>query len=207
MEVNIDVSHCVNVTSLEHVTANVSFSYHRRGDVKVTLISPSQTASEMISFRDNDASDKGTFSSHEDSKHEYPRLGIKFFPFMSVHKWGEAPLGRWTLRIETREPENREGRKSALKSDPGELTHFGLRLYGSYASEQQKHAVHKRQESMAFVPSAGELEWIYRRELSIRQSPNVIQKRDYQNLMNKRHATKENESLTLFSSFRRAFGF
>ena len=126
---------------------------------------------------------------------------------MSVHKWGESPLGRWTLRIETREPQNREARKSAQDSEPGALTHFGLRLYGSYSSNKEKNGLHKRQESVAFVPSTRELEWIYRRELSIRQSPNVIQKRDYQNLMNKRHTIKENENLSLFSSFRRAFGF
>ena len=62
IEVNIDVSKCENITSLEHVTANVSFSFHRRGDVKITLISPSQTSSEMISYRDNDASEKGIAS-------------------------------------------------------------------------------------------------------------------------------------------------
>ena len=62
VEVNIDVNRCDNVTSLEHVTANVSYTFHRRGDVKVTLISPSQTASELISFRENDASEKGSSS-------------------------------------------------------------------------------------------------------------------------------------------------
>lgn len=59
IEVTIDVDKCENVTILEHVTANVSFSFHRRGDVKITLISPSGTPSEMISYRDNDASEKG----------------------------------------------------------------------------------------------------------------------------------------------------
>jgi hypothetical protein len=61
VEVNIDVDKCENVTILEHVVANVSFSFHRRGDVKITLISPSGTPSEMISYRDNDASDKGIY--------------------------------------------------------------------------------------------------------------------------------------------------
>ena len=64
IEVTIDVDKCENVTILEHVTANVSFSFHRRGDVKITLISPSGTPSEMISYRDNDVSEKGiSFSS------------------------------------------------------------------------------------------------------------------------------------------------
>jgi hypothetical protein len=126
---------------------------------------------------------------------------------MSVHKWGESPIGRWTLRIETREPENRDSKKSAAKSDPGEFAYFGLRLYGSYSSEKDKTTVQKRQESHAFVPSTRELEWIYQRELSIRQTPNVMQKRDYQNLVNERQVRKANPEESLLSSFRRAFGF
>ena len=59
MEVTLNVDKCQNVTYLEHVVANVSFTFHRRGDVKITLISPSGTPSEMISYRDNDAADKG----------------------------------------------------------------------------------------------------------------------------------------------------
>lgn len=62
VEVTIDVDKCENITNLEHVTANVSFSFHRRGDVKISLISPSGTPSEMISYRDNDASEKGISS-------------------------------------------------------------------------------------------------------------------------------------------------
>ncbi|CAF4662662.1 unnamed protein product, partial [Rotaria magnacalcarata] len=57
------------------------------------------------------------------------------------------------------------------------------------------------------VPTQRELEWIYKRELSIRQSPNVMQKRDYQNVMNERQVSKENSEQSLFSSFRKTFGF
>lgn len=59
VEVNIDVTDCANITILEHVVANVSLNFHRRGDVKVILISPSHTSSEMLSYRDNDSTDKG----------------------------------------------------------------------------------------------------------------------------------------------------
>lgn len=68
VEIHIDVNRCENVTSLEHVTANVSYTFHRRGDVKITLISPSQTPSEMISYRDNDASDKGSYRKYLEQK-------------------------------------------------------------------------------------------------------------------------------------------
>lgn len=144
----------------------------------------------MISYRDNDASDKG----------------IKYFPFMSVHKWGENPIGRWTLRVETRKPQNRESKKSAMKNDPGELIYFGLRLYGSYTSKNDK-SFQKRQESNAFVPSKREIEWIYNKELSIRQSPNVMQKRDYQNIIKKRQQPKEDSNESFFSIFLKRFHF
>ncbi len=191
IEVNIDVDKCENITNLEHVTANVSFNFHRRGDVKITLISPSGTPSEMLSYRDNDSSEKG----------------IKYFPFMSVHKWGESPIGRWTLRIESRTPQTRESKRTAIENDSGKLNYFGLHLYGSYTSKNEKSNFQKRQELNAFTPTQQELEWIYKRELSIRQSPNVMQKRDYQNLIHERQGPNDKSDQSLFSTFRKRFGF
>ncbi len=43
------------------MVANISYSFHRRGDVKIILISPSGTRSEMLSYRDVDHSNKGTY--------------------------------------------------------------------------------------------------------------------------------------------------
>ncbi len=126
---------------------------------------------------------------------------------MSVHKWGETPIGRWTLRIETRTPQTRESRKTSIKNDLGELIYFGLRLYGSYTSNNGKNNFQKRQETNSFVPSESEIEWIYKRELSIRESPNVMQKRDYQNLINERQRRKDTSDQSLFSTFRKKFGF
>lgn len=182
---------CQNVTNLEHVIANVSFTFHRRGDVKILLISPSGTISEMISYRDNDVSKKG----------------IKHFPFMSVHKWGESPIGRWTLRIETRTPQNDLSKLSSMTGDTGELVYFGLRLYGSYSSNEDKNNIQKRHESNAFIPTQQELEWIYKRELSIRQSPNVMAKREHQNILHEKQSNKEDLDQSLLSKFRKKFGF
>jgi subtilisin-like proprotein convertase family protein len=61
VEVSIDVKSCKNVQSIERVVANISYSFHRRGDVKITIISPSETPSELLSFRDKDATNKGLF--------------------------------------------------------------------------------------------------------------------------------------------------
>ena len=126
---------------------------------------------------------------------------------MSVHKWGESPLGRWTLRIETREPQNRESKLSAQESGQGELSYFGLRLFGSNPPENHKISVQKRDENNAFVPTLKELQWIYERELSIRQTPNVMKKRDYKNLLNERENHKENQDRSMLSLFREKIGF
>ena len=63
IEVSIDITECENVIRLEHVVVNVSFSFHRRGDIKITLISPSGMPSEMLSFRDKDNSSTGIIAS------------------------------------------------------------------------------------------------------------------------------------------------
>lgn len=120
---------------------------------------------------------------------------------MSVHKWGESPIGRWTLRVETRKPHKETSVKSHMLDDIGELMHFGLRLFGSYSSNDVKNNIQKRQDSNAFVPTQRELEWLYERELSIRESPSVMQKRDYQEVLNKRQVHNENSDQSLFSTF------
>ena len=126
---------------------------------------------------------------------------------MTVHKWGESPVGRWILRVETRTPQTRESRRTAVENEAGELSYFGLRLFGSYAGNNGTGQYQKRQETNSFVPSEREIEWIYKRELSIRESPKVMQKRDYQNLINEREQRVENVDQSLFSTFRKKFGF
>ena len=59
----------------------------RRGDVELTLTSPSGTRSTLLPFRDFD------FVNDE---------GYDDWPFMSVHFWGETPVGTWTLRTSYR---------------------------------------------------------------------------------------------------------
>ncbi|CAF4594129.1 unnamed protein product [Rotaria sp. Silwood1] len=198
VEVSINVEECVNVSSIEHVVANLSYSFHRRGDVKITLISPSKTPSEMISYRTRDATNQS----------------VEYFPFMSVHHWGESPVGRWTLRIETRKPTNEESMQSALNyGDTGELKYFGLRIYGSYDLNDKNHARSiKREHKFAFIPTQREIELIYKRESAARESPNIMQKRHHQNLIKQRQLRKQNENeapqhKSYFELFRRTFGF
>jgi subtilisin-like proprotein convertase family protein len=57
----LDVKHCPHVEQLEHVVANISFKHTTRGDLKLTLVSPAGTPSEILSFRKNDFSNKGNY--------------------------------------------------------------------------------------------------------------------------------------------------
>ena len=56
----------------------------RRGDIKIELTSPHGTKSVLLPYRDYD------FINEE---------GYDNWPFMSVHYWGENPVGTWTLKV------------------------------------------------------------------------------------------------------------
>ena len=76
----------------------------RRGDIKVDLTAPSGTTSHLLPYRRYD------FVNDE---------GYRSWPFMSVHHWGENPIGRWTLTV-------------SFKSSSGYATVSGvsMTLYG-----------------------------------------------------------------------------
>uniref|UniRef100_A0A8D0GDI5 Neuroendocrine convertase 1 n=1 Tax=Sphenodon punctatus TaxID=8508 RepID=A0A8D0GDI5_SPHPU len=72
-----------SITSLEHVQFEATIEYSRRGDLHVTLTSPSGTRTVLLAERERDKSPNG----------------FKNWDFMSVHTWGENPAGTWALRI------------------------------------------------------------------------------------------------------------
>ena len=59
-------------------------AHPRRGDIKIELTSPQGTKSILLPYRNYD------FVNVE---------GYDDWPFMSVHFWGENPVGTWTLKI------------------------------------------------------------------------------------------------------------
>ncbi|CAB1315427.1 unnamed protein product [Coregonus sp. 'balchen'] len=63
------------VLSLEHVQVEASIEYTRRGDLHITLTSPTERERDMSSN------------------------GFRNWDFMSVHTWGEDPTGTWTIKI------------------------------------------------------------------------------------------------------------
>ena len=60
----------------------INLDHTYRGDLTISLISPSGTESEMLALRKNDNSTDG----------------IDFY-FMTVHCWGENPAGDWLMHI------------------------------------------------------------------------------------------------------------
>ncbi|XP_026786123.1 furin (paired basic amino acid cleaving enzyme) a [Pangasianodon hypophthalmus] len=93
------------VSSLEHVQAQLTLSYNRRGNLAIYLISPQGTRSTLLAPR----------------PHDYSSEGFNDWAFMSTHSWDEDPRGEWTLEIEN----------VASTSDYGTLTQFTLVLYGT----------------------------------------------------------------------------
>ena len=71
------------IKKIEHVDVTVTLSHNRRGDLNVTIVSPSGTISNLLSPRKFDSSKKG----------------LKDWSFMTVQLWGENPVGEWTLYV------------------------------------------------------------------------------------------------------------
>ncbi|XP_044134869.1 proprotein convertase subtilisin/kexin type 4 [Bufo gargarizans] len=85
--VSLSVSGCSGtpnfILSLEHVQAQVSLSFTRRGDLEIYLTSPMGTRSVLVALRPYDTSS----------------AGYKNWSFMSTHTWDENPQGTWTLEL------------------------------------------------------------------------------------------------------------
>ena len=165
LELEINPTDCPNIQALEHVVANISFLFSNRGDLKLTLISPSGTPSEILSYRKNDKSNKG----------------VLYFPFMSVFNWGESPVGVWKLRIQTRT-------KPGQPSNSGRIGHFSLTLFGTQTTpttanghkrfaSASGHAQQQQNFKRAYVPDFEDLKDIYDNELKSSRQVRLVNKR------------------------------
>ncbi|KAL2090314.1 hypothetical protein ACEWY4_015002 [Coilia grayii] len=94
-----------HIRSLEHVQAQLSLLHKRRGDLTITLTSPSGTPSNLLSRRHFDRS-SARFSG---------------WNFMTTRCWDEDPTGVWTLEI----------RNVGHPHNLGMLTHLRINLYGT----------------------------------------------------------------------------
>jgi subtilisin-like proprotein convertase family protein len=89
---------------VEHVTVRLSISHTYRGDLAITLTSPSGMSSRLAEKR-------------SDSNDNYSN-----WSFSSVRHWGESSSGVWTLKI-----------ADTAASDTGTLTAATLTLFGTQA--------------------------------------------------------------------------
>lgn len=113
--VSMNTSACAGtdnaVNYLEHVQAKISLKFQPRGNLKITLISPSETPSHLLMARPRDV-DEDTFDK---------------WPFMTVHFWGEKPQGNWKLIIRN---ENR------IADQQGTLYSWSLVFFGTKTPPQ-----------------------------------------------------------------------
>uniref|UniRef100_A0A3Q2YQX4 Proprotein convertase subtilisin/kexin type 5a n=1 Tax=Hippocampus comes TaxID=109280 RepID=A0A3Q2YQX4_HIPCM len=98
-----------HVAFVEHVVVRVTVACSRRGDLSITLTSPSGTVSQLLDKRPHDNSTEG----------------FRQWEFMTTHCWGERAVGEWTLSIRDSPSEGREN------SQAGTLEKWSLVIYGT----------------------------------------------------------------------------
>lgn len=102
------------VNYLEHVQAKISLKFQPRGNLRITLVSPSGTPSHLLMSRPRD-SDEDTFDK---------------WPFMTVHFWGERAQGTWKIIIRN---ENRR----RIADQQGTLFSWSLVFFGTSTPPQE----------------------------------------------------------------------
>ena len=81
-KIDVSKSHC-NINYLEHVVLTLNLTYHFRRNLQVELISPMNTRSFMLMSR----------------KFNFFHKDVLMYPTMSLHNWGESPVGEWKVRF------------------------------------------------------------------------------------------------------------
>ncbi|KAI8809534.1 peptidase S8/S53 domain-containing protein [Cladochytrium replicatum] len=112
-EITLTESDVGGIAKLEHVQVTVRIRHPARRHLTITLTSAMGTQSILAAPRFHDDSDQG----------------FNPWTFMTVHCWGEDPIGKWTLHIH----DGREGEINPYTGQPhlhGELLTWQLTLHG-----------------------------------------------------------------------------
>ncbi|KAG9511157.1 Furin-like protease 2 [Fragariocoptes setiger] len=121
------------VNYLEHVQARITLKFQPRGNLRITLISPSGTPSHLLMPRPRDT-EEDTFDK---------------WPFMSVHFWGERANGTWKLIIR-----NEDRRK--IPEQQGHLFSWSLVFFGTTSAPinvTQNHNLNMRRADETLLGS------------------------------------------------------
>jgi len=103
--VNFFASVSSSINRVEHVQLRFTAAHTWRGDLQITLTSPSGTVSTLQ-------------TTHGDSTND-----IDDWPFMTVRNWGENPNGQWRVNVSDR-----------VGADEGTVVSMNLVIYGTTAS-------------------------------------------------------------------------
>ncbi|KAM3849392.1 proprotein convertase subtilisin/kexin type 5 [Diretmus argenteus] len=117
-----------HVVYVEHVVVRVTIAHSHRGDLSITLTSPSGTVSQLLANRPLDHSTEG----------------FKDWDFMTTHCWGEEAAGEWSLEIQDTPSQRRHN------TELGALKEWSLLLYGT---SEQLYPMHREQARSAEMPA------------------------------------------------------
>ncbi|XP_053341402.1 proprotein convertase subtilisin/kexin type 5 [Clarias gariepinus] len=106
-----------HVMYLEHVILRITITHPHRGDLSITLTSPTGTKSQLLAIRPNDHS-PDAFTKWE---------------FMTTHCWGERASGDWILEISDTPSRKRN------PAVQGKLKECSLVLYGTSEHPYKRH--------------------------------------------------------------------
>ncbi|XP_039635568.1 proprotein convertase subtilisin/kexin type 5 [Perca fluviatilis] len=120
------------VVYVEHVIVRVTITHSRRGDLSITLMSPSGTVSQLLANRPFDSSTEG----------------FQNWDFMTTHSWGEQAAGEWTLKIQDISSQKRDN------TELGTLKEWSLVIYGT---AEQPYPRHRERARSAGMPMDGDL--------------------------------------------------
>ncbi|KAJ7311115.1 hypothetical protein JRQ81_006716 [Phrynocephalus forsythii] len=121
-----------HVVYLEHVVVRISIAHPRRGDLQISLTSPSGTKSQLLARRQHDDSTEG----------------FNHWELMTVHCWGEQAAGEWTLEIQDKPSHVRN------PDMQGKLKEWSLILYGMAESPYSNFSVQHSRPKMLEMPSS-----------------------------------------------------
>ncbi|KAG7499791.1 proprotein convertase subtilisin/kexin type 5-like [Solea senegalensis] len=120
------------VVYVEHVVVRVTITHSRRGDLSITLTSPSGTVSQLLANRPLDDSTEG----------------FQNWELMTTHCWGERSAGKWVLKIKDTPSQQRDN------AELGRLKEWSLVIYGT---AEQPYSVHRQRARSAEKLSKSDL--------------------------------------------------
>ncbi|KAM6976267.1 proprotein convertase subtilisin/kexin type 5 [Tautogolabrus adspersus] len=121
-----------HVIYVEHVVVRVTITHRRRGDLSITLTSPSGTVSQLLANRPLDDSIEG----------------FQNWAFMTTHCWGEQAAGEWTLKIQDTPSQKRHS------TELGTLKGWSLVIYGT---AEHPYPMHRERARSAEMPMDSDL--------------------------------------------------